>query len=449
MQRLGYHATLFSSLAVALGGCTSDVVHTSEEAAGDGGASAASSTGVGGGETTDGFAGLVGFETSAMLYALAVGSDGSIYLGLRFYGPAVFGGEPLNPTGGQDFALVKLDRWGQVEWAHSFGGLDDDYVHGLALAANGDLIACGLTFGSLSLGGAELHPEWMSAFIARYTPSGAHVWSTLFDDMDFSSAEDCVVDQQDRILVAIDGDLDEQTVLGAYSADGRLLWAATGQGSGFHSPGGVAVDDLGNLVVGATLSGEIDLGTGPISSDGDAFDVLVTKYSPEGQPSWSTRVGGPDGDGVADLVMDTSGIVVGGFADTIYIPNDPDFGVVTATPFAALLGNEGQLLWTWLRDTGQIGETRALVGNGQSGDIWAGGHETVDRLDQGFLVRLSPSGVELSSVAMTPGSSVTQLGRRDPWTIIAGGEYEGDVVIDGTNVVGAGIFLLALDETAR
>ena len=117
-------------------------------------------------------------------------------------------------------------------------------------------------------------------------------------------------------------------------------------------------------------------------------------------------------------------------------------------PSVELHQADGQLLWTWLRDTDQIGQTFTLVGNGASGAIWAGGNETANRRDQGFLVRLSPSGAELSSVAMTPGPSLTQLGRRDPWTIIAGGNYEGEVVIDGTNVVGTGIFLLAVHETA-
>jgi hypothetical protein len=87
-------------------------------------------------------------------------------------------------SGGQDIFLLHLSSAGQVLWGKRLGGPDIDVLGGMAPDAEGNLLLAGYTDGSsVDLGAGNWNPGTgvgYQALLARYSPTGAHLWSTTF-----------------------------------------------------------------------------------------------------------------------------------------------------------------------------------------------------------------------------------------------------------------------------
>jgi hypothetical protein len=128
-----------------------------------------------------------------------------------------------------------------------------------------------------------------------------------------------------------------------------LLGGQGPQGFAFNGPTTVALDAEGNIFVGGTFDGVIDLGGGPLQSSGS--DIFVAKLDPAGNHLWSRSFGGPEMQGLTFMGVDDAGDValVGFFMGPI------DFGGGPLEPldagkydhvFAAKLDGSGEHLWS-------------------------------------------------------------------------------------------------------
>lgn len=79
-------------------------------------------------------------------------------------------------------------------------------------------------------------------------------------------------------------------------SSGTLLWTKTLPDDPLV-PGyrafDLAVDANGNIIIALNASGEIDLGSGPISPTGTTKDLVLAKIDPQGGVLWVKRMGGP------------------------------------------------------------------------------------------------------------------------------------------------------------
>jgi len=431
-------------MMAAAAGCGSDVERLPPQRHGGNGVGSTSSTSSGGTGGSAPAPGMFEFQTGATLEAMAIAADGAIYLALRYVGDTSLGGKPLASLGSADMALVKLDPSGAVEWARTLGGTGDEFVGGLALAPGGDLVLCGVAFAPLDLGGGPLSPQYFSAFVARFTSSGEPVWSTLFDESQFSDAEYCAIDSSGRIVVVLYGPPETPApVLASYSPDGELLWTRYNFDSGFYFPSGVGLDATGQPTVASTFDGTIDLGSGPLTSDGQ-FDIAVVSYSESGELQWVTQIGEADADLASGIATTAAGFAVAGAYGVKYIPNDPNYAASASDAFVAELAPDGAVLWKWLLGSAAVAEADTIVESSDHG-VWVGGVESLPSRDQGFLVRVDKDGATRSSVAVSPMTRVVALARSSGSTIIAGGD---DAVWGGPNgPVAHAIYLMTVDET--
>ena len=207
--------------------------------------------------------------------AVAIDAAGNILVAGTFSGTANFGGASLNSAGSNDIFLAKYTPSGQHLWSKRLGGSGDDQIQGLTVNANGDILMTGNFSGSANFGGQNLSSAGSTdIFVAKYSNNGAHLWSKRF--------------------------------------------GGTGSELGY----GVAVDSNDDVVITGAFSNTVDFGGDLLSSAGNT-DIFVAKYTTQGNHLWSKRFGGSSYDYGRSVVVDgESGDVV----VTGYFKKTADFG---------------------------------------------------------------------------------------------------------------------------
>jgi hypothetical protein len=302
-------------------------------------------------------------------------------------------------------------------WAHGYGDADDQEPRSLALSGSCDLVLAGVFRGSMTLGGATLQSAGASdMFVGKLGPDGSHKWSKRF------------------------GNLGAAESLGA--------WASA--------------DPDGNVLVGLTSEGAVDLGGGTLPSHGGT-DIAVGKLAPDGSHLWSHSYGDFDLQYLTHVAADPAGnvILAGYFTGTL------DFGhaLVSSTGhydvFVAKLDRDGQSLWAWNLGDG-ANATIAAVAVDDTGNVFAAGSyqgsadfgsgaEPATGLDP-FVVALSTTGQRLAGHAFHGSASAPPagLGFGDSGEVWLGGSFAGNLDVGGNLLVSTGgydLYLARLDAS--
>lgn len=177
------------------------------------------------------------------VYGIAVDGDDNIILASDIYGNANFGGEDLVSLGERDICLAKFNSDGTHLWSQRFGDSDDEGVRGLGTDQEGNIILAGWFGGALDLGGGALISSGGDdMFLAKLDPTGGHLWSHCFGD----TADQSIYD----VSVAQDGSI---------------------------------------AVVGKT-TGVVDFGSGLLTGGG-SFDIALARFDAHGSLLWANVYG--------------------------------------------------------------------------------------------------------------------------------------------------------------
>ena len=222
---------------------------------------------------------MSGFTDTGMFVGdTAVTEDGSVWLSGVVYGAVQVGPDVFTPGGRSDGFVARLDAAGHPAFTRLFGGALDDGVGGLALGPDGTVTVGGFATGNVDLGagltgGDPLSP---SAFVASMDASGAVLWATRLSPesgLDTRYVGRVAVDSSGQITTLLLGD--ETTSASILEIEGDTgsplghdtFVATTLDGS---SPkltfAAFALDPIGNLLVGGSLRGSVDLGAGALIS---------------------------------------------------------------------------------------------------------------------------------------------------------------------------------------
>jgi hypothetical protein len=249
--------------------------------------------------------------------SVALAPDGTIIVTGRFSKQLTLDNITLVANNGStDIFLAKFDASGAVLWAKRFGGVIDDVPAAVTIDNTGNIYLTGYFRGTVNFGGADLSVPFTSdldVFLAKFSPSGAHLWSKNF-----------VNDGNDRGYgIAVDGTGSGVAITGTFSntinfgvggdltainartdlfvakfnaMTGAPLWAKRfGAPDASEAGNGIAMDSAGNVVVVGTCQTPIDFGGGLLSGTGtDAFLVKLTGDT--GAYIWSRRIGGGGND---------------------------------------------------------------------------------------------------------------------------------------------------------
>lgn len=300
---------------------------------------------------------------------LAVDKSGNVVLAGGLNGTANFGGGATVNQGGTDIFVAKYDPSGNYKWGKTFGGAGNEIARTVAVDSQGDVLLAGSLNGTVSFGGATFTAggNQTDGFLTKLAAAnGAHVWSKHFAEATGQVNSNqwisrIAIDPADYIQVV--GTFNKSAnfggapltttstlalVVARYDAAGNHNWSQAFGGTAQIGAGGVASDSLGNIVVGAILTGAIDFGGGSISAQGIYDNVCLVKFDATGALKWSKVFSDGGDDQVADISTDADNNVV----VTGYMGGTPDFGggplanAGSKNAFLAKLDSAGMHLWS-------------------------------------------------------------------------------------------------------
>ncbi|HEX8821410.1 MAG TPA: hypothetical protein VF794_15900, partial [Archangium sp.] len=235
------------------------------------------------------------------LTELAVDREDNLLVAGFITGPVDFGGGPRTSTGTGAFVAKYTSEGGYV-WDRVFDTPGSSSFTGVATDSNNHVYVSGIFQGEANFGGRTLSgPGADVAVIARFAPSGAHVWSRTLEDV-------TGVDERGAIRlgdIAVHGN--RVVVVGEFNGsfefDGRTFTTAFGDRSGlvlamtrdgedrWGRSLGFSVqqvradleDDV--TVIGTALPGD-DVGTGPLPATPASYLFLSKFDRVDGARDW-------------------------------------------------------------------------------------------------------------------------------------------------------------------
>ena len=227
-------------------------------------------------------------------------SAGNIALTGTFQNAVDFGGGSITATGSYyNIFVAKLTAAGAQVWSKGFGSLDgtNNYGQGVAFDASSNVVVTGYFQGSIDFGGGSMTSPGSGndIFVAKYGPSGSHLWSKRFGDTANQEAWATVVDSTGNIFItgtfkstvnfgggpiSSNGLLYPDAFLTKLSSAGQYMWAKSFSSPSWDVGRGLAVDSNNNIFVTGYSLGTVDFGGGPLISNGQ--NTFLAKYSTTG-----------------------------------------------------------------------------------------------------------------------------------------------------------------------
>lgn len=319
--------------------------------------------------------GGTGFENARALVRFA---DGSY---------ALAGSTSSQGKGLRDGLVVRTDAAGTASWTTAWGDKQNDEFHGLAVLADGKLIAAGQT----SSKGAGLADAWLVGLSA----GGSVLWQSTFGHAQDDDAAAVVAVPAGGFLAAGTTRLpgqphDDVWVLRA-DANGKPAWEKTFGGK---------ADDRGWAALALADGGFAVLGeTGEPKAAGHKVDFWLLRLDATGNMLWDNSYGGSEFERGYALAQTGDG----GFALTGYTGT---FGVGLWSTWLVRTGSDGQVHWQQAYGTPQMDRGQAVVALPGGGVAVAGQvHDQMSDVDQALLVRADQWG----SAACTQGGACASL----------------------------------------
>jgi cytoskeletal protein CcmA (bactofilin family) len=226
---------------------------------------------------------------------IAVDADGNSYVTGFFCGDVDFGGTTLSSIDDTaDVFIAKYDTDGNLEWVISAGGSDHDEGQGIAVDKDGNIYVSGNFVGEAEFDGITLNSvdESRDIFVAKFDTDGNIVWAkSAGGPEDDANNEDEVND-----VIAIDGagnsyitsvffgeaNFDDITLtvvedsepetgdvfVAKYDAEGNAVWAVNAGGPADDIGFGIGVDGSGNSYITGSFQEEITF-------EGEEDDITV------------------------------------------------------------------------------------------------------------------------------------------------------------------------------
>ena len=245
--------------------------------------------------------------------ALGVSSDGTgnLYVAGTLSPTSTLDTITINNLGGFDAYVAKYNRQGDIQWAISFGGSDNDEAFDISTDLSGNSYVTGYV-GSNAVIGSQTYSSGYSInfFICKVSATGIIQWAKFFSNPGGLSEGKAIAVNGLGQTLAVTGfltysaDLDSLSLTGNYEdvfvakldpQTGNVLWAHTGGGFSDDEGQGVAIDASGNIIAAGyyKVAATFDTVSFPAGSD---HDIFLIKYNSAGNILWAKYAIGPGHD---------------------------------------------------------------------------------------------------------------------------------------------------------
>ena len=298
--------------------------------------------------------------------SIAVDAQGNSFVTGWYQNTATFGTVNLTSAGGYDIFIIKYDNSGQVVWAQSAGGINNDIGYGIDLDANGNIYVAGAFTGTAMFGTAISVTSVNNSsdiFVARYDMNGNPVWVQQAGSTTDDQAQAIAVDKA-AAKIYVSGYFKNNCSFGSLSVtssgqsdifiakydtlaavNSTPMWVQKGGGAGYDIPYGVSIDAAGSVYVTGVFTGNANFdGMPAISAGGD--DIFLAKYNSSGIIQWVHRDGGTQGDkGLAVAASGTDIYYTGWFSGSATIGSTNLTGAGLDEIFIAKIDAAGNSQW--------------------------------------------------------------------------------------------------------
>jgi hypothetical protein len=346
--------------AIALGttllGC-GNTVRLVDGSGGDGASESASTS-----STAGGVAGQGGFGSTGEGGSATAGQGGS--------------------SGGACAECPGSDCPGSVLWSRQFGGEIGLNTVDMAIDTSENILLLAVGERGADLGGGpiavgspnDLSPE---LYLAKYDPSGRHLWSRSIDPVPFGSPEHhMAVDPSGNVVVSghyqlPDAPFDTGLVFVKLDPSGNDLWTRLVPGSG--EIGAVAIGTDGALVVGGSTGSTIDFGGGVIGTHATT-GTFIAKLDSAGDHVWSRLLSVALGNVNGLALGPNDDILLTGpaRADELY-PEESDWNANTPIAYVAKLDGAGTEVWFRSAGRTKLGSGGWSVASDTAGNVYVTG----------------------------------------------------------------------------
>src|SRR5881398_913671 len=258
---------------------------------------------------------------------VAVDSGGDVVLIGTAGGGSNFGGGRIRANG-YSIVVAKFSSAGAPLWSRSIGDSFSNSGNAVAVDPSGNIDVTGAFSGPADFGGGALTSAGVDIFLAKLSPTGGHVWSRRFGSgLAVHAGNGVACDGSGNVLVT--GSFESSIDLGGgwarsfahkddfvakYSPSGAYLWSRFESGIYDDAGRGIAVDASGQVAVTGIFQAAVNFGTGSLISAGRT-DIFVARDAADGTPLGAQRFGGADSDAGNAVAADGSGrsVVTGGY----------------------------------------------------------------------------------------------------------------------------------------
>lgn len=297
--------------------------------------------------------------------ALALDGSGHVWAAGSFQNTNVIGDyELIAPKNARRIFVARFDASGSVQWAGQIGGDKTETASALVTDSQGNLFVTGdftsshCLFGSLTLTNAQAGDS--DLFLAKYSPQGSLEWALSGSGTRDDVSRGLALDSDGNVIIVGDFSSPAITLRGhvinnvggtdvlvaKFSPQGEVLWARSAGYSATHEGNAVAVDAGKNVYIAGKLWGRTRFGKTELDSHFD-HDTFLGKWNADGEILWARQLGSLSVAVARSLAVDLDGnLIMAGYLDQTC---DFDESTVIAhgsqDVFLAKFNPQGGVIW--------------------------------------------------------------------------------------------------------